>query len=977
MKIFTNAKSGLLKAVLVLAMACPMAVSCYDDSELREQIDLIIDELAALEEKLNAEVAALQNMLRGKLMITEVSRDAATGITTVTLSNGSKLELLPEKDLKSMITYITLADGVDYWAYINGEGKKELFYDKNDKPIPVAADVPEVVVIDGDTYLVIGGVQYPLSGNSVFSDYELITDELTGDVYAVTFTFGDDMTFTVTVDGACGFHFVAPTGGFGQNVIIQDYFIANGTTDNVQIDARGVVDYVLQIPDGWRVKEIEDIYMGTRYFQVTAPKKELVESGVAAADGDLKVVAVLEGGKATVSKLFVTTEPFKAMGVSYGKADVKMYNGLQKFVYGVCPVAEYDEAAILEVAEGLLTAYEYPLGYGVSTADLAGFDLNELVENPLVAGQEYVFWALPAMYYMTADDAGYYVAEGTFENVNFVHASVQFEISNVSFRDAQLTMALDGVTSFYVDVVPAESYALEYILSDLNSPGLYEAKTSPMTYEGSVFSLTGVQGEQATAYVAWIAVAKDGEYTASDVIAVEFSTLNLTPGGNVNVTVEEENVQAVEISASLSAAGAETIYYQFLKASEAKNYADDAAKATYLFEKGKSVKAETAEVKASESVSKMAPETDYVLFAVASDPDGKYGTVLTKEYKTTALQYNDLIIDFELLVNDPGNVVLGIKSEGAEDYLYWVGKVSDNTWKSSNYLGGSAEKAQVFMYLNQTHSRLQTAMSSYPVVDGKITMTDLQMSVDYVIVAMAKDKSGLYSKAYTYFFNPRPVAIGTMVPATDAKWEAAKPAVTFLPEKFYAAAGQMPGSYAYTVVIPQGFTGYILAGTDSYLNDGNDELVMSSEDKIVKIMQMANHRRSNSVTVDYDAWGDLGYPYGHEFYHYEHGNPLFGELVIWATEEFHNSLCDCGGNHVVDKEVNDASGGKVTVQEHHLIHINDGTPVEMRQPYAIGSTTEIIDKVFVVCQDLEGNCYEPYVFDVNPEWFANAGARDE
>ena len=61
----------------------------------------------------------------------------------------------------------------------------------------------------------------------------------------------------------------------------------------------------------------------------------------------------------------------------------------------------------------------------------------------------------------------------------------------------------------------------------------------------------------------------------------------------------------------------------------------------------------------------------------------------------------------------------------------------------------------------------------------------------------------------------------------------------------------------------------------------------------------------------------------------------------------------------------------------HVIHINDGTPVEVRQPYAVGSKTKTIDKVFVVCQDLSGNCYEPFEFPVPVELFVNAGERDE
>ena len=150
---------------------------------------MLVDKVFELETKLNNEIAALQAMLKGNVLISEVATDASTGITTVTLTDGTQLQLLPEKDMKSYITYLTLGDGKAYWAYIAEDGTKQLFKDEKNQPIPVIAETPKVVEVDGETYLEIGGTRYPLSGNSVFSDYEVITDELTGEVYAVTFTF--------------------------------------------------------------------------------------------------------------------------------------------------------------------------------------------------------------------------------------------------------------------------------------------------------------------------------------------------------------------------------------------------------------------------------------------------------------------------------------------------------------------------------------------------------------------------------------------------------------------------------------------------------------------------------------------------------------------------------------------------------------------------------------------------------------------
>ena len=74
-------------------------------------------------------------------------------------------------------------------------------------------------------------------------------------------------------------------------------------------------------------------------------------------------------------------------------------------------------------------------------------------------------------------------------------------------------------------------------------------------------------------------------------------------------------------------------------------------------------------------------------------------------------------------------------------------------------------------------------------------------------------------------------------------------------------------------------------------------------------------------------------------------------------------------------EVTEMQGHQIEVT--HKIEINDGTPIEFRQPRAIGSKEEVIDVVFIVCRDLEGNCYECFKYDVPVELFQNAGARDE
>ena len=498
---------------------------------------------------------------------------------------------------------------------------------------------------------------------------------------------------------------------------------------------------------------------------------------------------------------------------------------------------------------------------------------------------------------------------------------------------------------------------IEDIVYNLNNPGYYTAKTSPMTYEGSVFEFAGVEAEKATEYVAWIAVAEDGKtYSEADVVISEFATLDLVAGSSVKVVADNVKESSSDIEISLTATGAETIYYAYLPKTEAARYATEDDKVSYLLGKGVSVNGTSVVAKASD-VLDTKPGTDYVLWALASDASGKYGAVTAVECKTKVVAFNNIKVSLTLEKNDPGNVVIGVAAEGAVDYLYWIGRTADNIWKSPSYLGGSAAKAQQYMSENAGHERFTKVMETYPVVDGKITMTDLTAGTNYVIVMMAVDKDGTYSNAVELKFTPRSKAVGNVVLASDPKWEAARPTIEWNKAMFEAAAGLMSGQYGFSVTVPKDFTAYVLAGTDDYLTMGNSSLVLSPEEKIVKIIEYVDKPRDSEVLVDEDKWlWDL--------YHYEHGNPLFGNVVIWASEEFHEKICGGEGH---DRTEGYFNGNLQPVTQ--VIHINDGNPVEVRQPQAIGDKTKVVDRVFVVCQDLDGNCYEAFEYDVPIEYF--------
>ncbi len=965
-----NIGKFFLRTALCAAVVCPLMISCeefsledldipvYDDTEIKEQIENILDKLDALEQKMNTELKALNDLHKGQLSILDVSTDATTGITTLLLRGGDGVErelyLHPKADMKSFVTYIPVA-GVNCWAYVDKDGSKQFFTDKNGAPIPVFEEMPKVIEKDGEAYIVIGGEEYPMGGNSVFSDYELVENELTGEVYAVTFTFGEDMSFTVTVDGKAGFMFVKNMNMSASAQAISDFYVANGLTGRVQIQAIGVVDYLIQVPDGWRVKEYNDEYTGM-YFDITAPSKEQVASGAAVSEGVLKVMSVLEGGKASMTKLDLSSEPFRKFGVSLGKADIVMYNGISKFVYGVSEASAFDEAAVFAEAQTLLSANDK----GVGTYDIENKPLADLTSLTLTPGNQYVLWAIPAQY--SEEDEGYYLLEGTIVH-NFVnYSTVDFKVSDATIRDAKLKMDLKGVSSYYFQLLPKEMFNLGFVLSDLNA-ALLTAKTEPMAYDGSVFALGELKSAPSTEYVAWFAIAETGrKYTESDVLVCEFSTLDLAPGSNVKVTPGTVAAEPLDVKVPLAAEGADMIYYAFFNPDDIGTFADDAAKVKYLIDKGVGVEGVSADAMLSEFPDlTVKPRTDFVLLAVATDLQGKYGEVLKFDCRTAEIPFNEIKVAVEDLVNSPEEMQFKISATGGEavEYLYWIGKTSDRTWSAAVNMGGTAETAQEYMYINAASNDFKNIASAYPIVDGVISMKDHTQGLEYVLVIMAKDKDGVYSKATVHKFTPRPRNLGNIVYKTDAKWAASNPTIEWIEESFVPTTGwAMDSQYEFYVTIPEGFTAYILCGTDDYLTDGNSSVVLTPEETMLTVMDQADHPQSTS---HYDI-----------FYYYQHGDPLGGFItgctVIWSSMEFHDSLCDCGGNW--DELDGSYMGEPGTV--HHVVPVNEGEPIRVKKFGCAGSKDEVIDKVFIVCQDSEGNCYETFVKDVPFELFANA-----
>lgn len=1015
MKIFTTLRQTLAKGLLCLMCAVPMLNSCYDDSELWGEIDELTNRVNQLEVDLNAQLKAFNELIeKGSLTISECVQNQ-NGTYTIVLSDGTKFSLLPVSqktdNVKTILTYKEV-DGVKYWALNGKDGEAVLLTDANGHYIPVTFN-PTIKVQDGVYYLVIDGKSY-VTGYStedivtIFTDYTLNTDD-NGNVYSVTFTFGENgEKVTITVDGYKGFSFLLGSSMIG-GTVITDLYVDYGCTYQVSATMDGVVDYVMQVPDGWRVKEVYDSALNETYFDITAPTRELIESGAAVSLDQLKVVAVIEGGDAMVAKLTLSTSPFKTLTATPTNAVIEKYNGVEKFIYGLVSADDYDEEAIFAGADALLQANDK----GISESDI-NVPFEAILGEEIVAGQAYVLYAVPVFYAIEGEDAYYYVKEGVIEKHVFGGTSVKLSTTDIYPNDVTISFSLLGVDAYYGGTDYMSETLIEDILYKVNN-GIWEAYSSPMSYEGSAFTFPvedaneGVTVKRETTYLTWVVPVAEGKvYTEDDIVAVEYTVPSISAGSDVEVTFGTAEIGRTNITVPIKAEGATKIIYSFLNERNASKYPSDEKKIEYLLKSGTEV--DGPEYNAF--TEGLDPDKKVFLFALAVDADGRYGAVNSQEYVTEELVYNNLTVTLataEIREKD-AKVSVSVSGGTATDYIWWYGKEIDEFWASDDYCDKSESTGSEYMALYPEDAHIQRAMANSTLADGVLALSELEGETTYVVMVLAKDNSGNYSKAESVKFTTMAIDLGTIVRSGTQKWNDAKAATTveFIQNSFVPAQGMGYAKYGVNFSGPTNLTAFVLLGSTGYFRDGSTleqqivDLIAYTDDPtdVGKSVPMRDengniilNENGDPISQDdpvktgmfilYDYYAHGCHIYGNVVYYQESDhNPETCEHCIEAQKKIDNKLSkdyymSIAGEYYWCKTEEEALAAYETYMntpefvEHYsnakpISYINKGEKLYLYQPSAIGDTE--YDKVYVMYRetDTDGtyNYFEPIVYDL-------------
>lgn len=799
-------------AALAVALACPLFTSCYDDAWINAEIDRLDTKIEALEKKLNDEVTALQQLVSGLVTVKDVAEDEATGVVTVTLSNGETIEVQPAyEDARTLVTYIE-EDGVKYWASCGQDGKKTPILDADGERIPVDKATPQVKEENGIVYISLDrGETWVETGNTLFTGAEIVyTDMYTEEEESygaeemaqyVTITLADGSTFSVTLDGAAVLVFGSPYLQAYTELMVP----AGQAFTNFQMYRLGVSEVIYQVPQGWKVEE--ESYYGEIVLNITAPTEEAIASGAAVEEGVLKAVGVCEGGKAIATKMLLTTKVVKSISVQKDVATVEVNQGfLQNYVYGITPAADFDADAIVAEIQADMGYWGYEGMYPMSYGEDLSMPVAEILPE-IVYGESYVLWVVPVLADPNSWDSMPFL--GHIASTPFVYVAVDVK-AEVSFNAIQVEVEMQGVDSYYVtfartsDADRYDSYEDYALQSTVNNPYAWNPVVpTPYTepYSGSVldFAQSWESIMPDTDYFLCIIPSKmSGVYTEGDVYVYEFTSEALQSGGAIKLTAGEPVLDYTSIAVELTSdVEASFVYYSWVEEELLPTITD---KTAYLLENG-SMEAMTP---TTVRIANLKPNTSRVLLALAVDAEGKYGEVFEETYTSTELTYNDVVVTITPAESeDPTKPAFTLSADAeVASFTYWIGPKDDYYFENPNYgMGGTLEGASEALAL-----RPRSFSSTTPDAATVAPRYSLDYLKECVIVANAvvKDAEGnsTYSKAVMYEFQIE-YPLGNYVNEDDAKWAEAKPEVKLLgveAREFVEATWTVSVKEGYTVV---------------------------------------------------------------------------------------------------------------------------------------------------------------------------------
>ncbi len=598
-----------------------------------EQITKILTTLQSDIKNLQDKDKALQTALDALgLTISKYEYDAATGIATVTLSDGAKLTVVTKDNAVDAVKAMKGEDGNYYWA-VGGEFLK----DGNGNNIPIAvtpqfkidADTREVSVsVDGGKTWINTGIVDEEVAPALFKD-------VTSDSKNVYFTLPDGTVLTVALSKeACDV-----------TLELNKLYVDYGKTETVEIEMANVEKYIIVKPEGWRVSVKDNV------LSITAPEK-----GVGEAEGLVQLFTVAEDGHAAIFEVKVIAG-LPNLALTLGERatfDITLDSEDAKYIYGV---AVLDEETTLETIYAANTAEIK--AENVKSGSLKGLSIAEALGlEALDAAKEYVVWAVV----LDGDETAYKAK--SFENMvslkYVLKPEAKFTFTDVTAVDANMkieTFGLTGNLLYYIQ--PLGGNAADWTPEETKEKIDAQIKSATSTsnvltltegnFEDSLLELYRTYMGSATknftpGHSIFVAVVpeknKTGEAVMYDIVTLEGYKYDPESTAEVTFGTPTENYTTVSVRITPKTG----TYFRFNYMTEkefVEEYAEgDDVEALMKFAIGTA--SASGEKKTAQTASPY-PVTlgeSYVVVVYAYDPATAIGKIFTKKLTCPALNYN-------------------------------------------------------------------------------------------------------------------------------------------------------------------------------------------------------------------------------------------------------------------------------------------------------------------------------------------------
>lgn len=570
---------------------------------------------------------------------------------------------------------------------------------------------------------------------------------------SVTFTLSDGSTFTVELESSYGFAFQ-----YEGDSVTSFYLPMGGSTSELNLWQNQMIDFVKEVPQGWTINFAEPDRYGEIAITLQAPMAEAIAAGTAVNAGTVKLLGVFEGGKTAIAKLYVTCEPFAKVEVVAGQVQIEPNRGVEQFVYGITPYAEYSAAAVTEklapyLANGLWSGWEPPY-HAVSSYKVIDRPLAEVYGSELEAGKKYVLWA--ALVASEADGWDYiYTVGSDYYTKLFSQIVVEMEVTSATYQSIHVDASFLGFSSYYGGFMEKSLFNQEDALTSINAAyelGFEDTLTSytvaDSSYSGSVLSLGPAKEFNLlpnTPYIFWVipVQADKDAYGAEDMYVFEMATEPMQSGGKAVVTADEPTITQTSITTNLSGSNGARVYYKY--------YRHDLLPEGDALVHDLLTKGIVASDEENEAAYNLFAGTEYILAAVGVDVLGYYGEIYKFSYTTVAVPFNDMTVTFDRTnsVVTGQNLTLKWNVSGGTPtkYIYYINRASHSTWEN---MGKSATYASAYIAMNPLIYTLKNTTEQ----QVNYTVSNSYLGQPHVAVVVAVDASGVTSVADVWEFTP-------------------------------------------------------------------------------------------------------------------------------------------------------------------------------------------------------------------------------